>query len=351
MINLFRNIRRKLANDNKFQKYFRYAFGEILLVVIGILIALQVNNWNEKRKQDEEFKVTLEQIYNSLKFDVDDFKSQMESCDYAIETIDLLLEHPDTIPTYFLPYYLYTLRIDPSAQRKSETSYNVNNLKYNISNKEQNEISKQIINYANNMDIQDVTILNDYYSELKRIHLGSPKVDITSFNSGWITNDSTYYSKEDIENAYHLIRSVEFRAILRTLRTEVFFQKAKALVRYGDGISLMNIIKKYDPSVKLIFQDVGMKGTAIDGFDNIGGLSTPMLHTDIENDIWELDIYLLKGNVKFRCRDSWAQNWGFSDFPKGKGFHDGPDIPVPEEGNYHVIFKPSTGEYEFIKQE
>ena len=89
MIKFFRHIRQNLIMENKTRKYLKYAVGEIVLVVIGILIALQVNNWNEKRKENAEFKVTLEQIYNSLKFDVDDFKSQMESCDYAIETIDL----------------------------------------------------------------------------------------------------------------------------------------------------------------------------------------------------------------------------------------------------------------------
>lgn len=49
MIGFFRKIRKKLADDNKPAKYFRYAIGEILLVVIGILIALQVNNWNQDR--------------------------------------------------------------------------------------------------------------------------------------------------------------------------------------------------------------------------------------------------------------------------------------------------------------
>ncbi len=50
MINFFRKTRKKLADDNKPLKYARYAIGEIVLVVIGILIALSINNWNEGRK-------------------------------------------------------------------------------------------------------------------------------------------------------------------------------------------------------------------------------------------------------------------------------------------------------------
>jgi len=50
MIPFFRKIRKNLADDNKPIKYMRYAVGEIALVVIGILIALSINNWNEERK-------------------------------------------------------------------------------------------------------------------------------------------------------------------------------------------------------------------------------------------------------------------------------------------------------------
>ena len=49
MIKFFRKIRYDLMNQNKTTKYFKYAIGEIVLVVIGILIALQVNNWNVNR--------------------------------------------------------------------------------------------------------------------------------------------------------------------------------------------------------------------------------------------------------------------------------------------------------------
>jgi len=58
MIKFFRRIRQQLLTGNKFPKYLLYAIGEIVLVVIGILIALQINNWNEGRKihlQDIEF--------------------------------------------------------------------------------------------------------------------------------------------------------------------------------------------------------------------------------------------------------------------------------------------------------
>ena len=56
MINFFRKIRKQLADQNKPLKYFSYAFGEIVLVMIGILLALQVNNWNEERKDQRRIK-------------------------------------------------------------------------------------------------------------------------------------------------------------------------------------------------------------------------------------------------------------------------------------------------------
>ena len=62
MIKFFRKIRQKLLSENKFSKYFIYAIGEIILVVIGILIALQVNNWNEERKSNIETNKIREEL-------------------------------------------------------------------------------------------------------------------------------------------------------------------------------------------------------------------------------------------------------------------------------------------------
>ena len=69
MINFFRKIRKQLADDNKPIKYLRYAIGEILLVVVGILIALQINNWNEGRKEIIKEQAVLFNLVQSLKLD------------------------------------------------------------------------------------------------------------------------------------------------------------------------------------------------------------------------------------------------------------------------------------------
>lgn len=69
MIKFFRKIRQNLLMENRTSKYFKYAIGEIILVVIGILIALQINNWNENRKSNKIEKDFLSNIYNDLVID------------------------------------------------------------------------------------------------------------------------------------------------------------------------------------------------------------------------------------------------------------------------------------------
>ena len=67
MIKFFRKIRYNLMEQNKTGKYFKYAIGEIVLVVIGILIALQINNWNThriERSKEDSYLVNLKQDLN-----------------------------------------------------------------------------------------------------------------------------------------------------------------------------------------------------------------------------------------------------------------------------------------------
>ncbi|TVZ59704.1 hypothetical protein NA63_2240 [Flavobacteriaceae bacterium MAR_2010_105] len=59
MIKFFRKIRQNLLSENKFSKYLFYALGEIILVVVGILIALSINNWKEEKQLNKLEKSTL----------------------------------------------------------------------------------------------------------------------------------------------------------------------------------------------------------------------------------------------------------------------------------------------------
>ena len=77
MIGFFRGIRRKMANENKFVQYSRYAIGEIVLVMVGILLALQVNNWNERRiGHNNEIKL-IKQLLEDAKADSIFFESRI----------------------------------------------------------------------------------------------------------------------------------------------------------------------------------------------------------------------------------------------------------------------------------
>ena len=69
MIKFFRRIRQNLVLEGKSGKYLKYAVGEIVLVVIGILIALQINNWNEHRKVLKAQEDLLESFYDNLEAD------------------------------------------------------------------------------------------------------------------------------------------------------------------------------------------------------------------------------------------------------------------------------------------
>jgi hypothetical protein len=105
MIKFFRKIRQHLLTENKFSKYLLYAFGEIALVMVGILLALQVNNWNEEKKERRIEKQRYQNILNDLINDE-------VSIDQMIKTLIIKQD---------LHYYLYN--ISQNNQKSDSTIY------------------------------------------------------------------------------------------------------------------------------------------------------------------------------------------------------------------------------------
>jgi hypothetical protein len=91
MIKLFRNIRKKLLEQGKTTNYLKYAIGEIVLVVIGILIALQINNWNENRKKEKQLDTIYSTIEQNLKTDLKTIKVPIEFYEKLDSTLTKIL--------------------------------------------------------------------------------------------------------------------------------------------------------------------------------------------------------------------------------------------------------------------
>jgi Family of unknown function (DUF6090) len=88
MIKFFRKIRQNMIKENKVSKYMLYAIGEIVLVVIGILIALSINNWNEDRKLKNELGLFQASLISELNKDVSSITKELNLLNDDIKKLD-----------------------------------------------------------------------------------------------------------------------------------------------------------------------------------------------------------------------------------------------------------------------
>ncbi|MFC3416166.1 DUF6090 family protein [Algoriphagus hitonicola] len=129
MFKFFRNIRQQLLSHlptGKVPSYLAYAVGEIFLVVIGILIALQINNWNEGRKQKRSMQVAIQSLIEDFKQDTLQLKQEIEAISKDLEILDgfrMRLSKPSaTIDTLRqIARYEYIPFFDPSNEMNRNT--------------------------------------------------------------------------------------------------------------------------------------------------------------------------------------------------------------------------------------
>ena len=112
MLKFFRLVRQQLLKENKFSSYLLYAIGEILLVVIGILLALQINNWNQNRKFKNSQQETLHQLKSEITAQLEEItfdlwleKRSIKSTFLILDCLANLKTVPDTMGWHF---YLLT---------------------------------------------------------------------------------------------------------------------------------------------------------------------------------------------------------------------------------------------------
>ena len=162
MIHFFRKIRHQLFTNNKFSKYLLYAIGEIVLVVIGILIALQINNWNNQKllnkaevksyqnikRQIIEDKAELNQVkgYNNY------FKKSSEIANKIIEVQDY--NKVDSLALMAMGLSLYT--DFHSSGHIYETLVNSGDIKLLKNSEIPSKLQKLEMTYINVNNLEDI---------------------------------------------------------------------------------------------------------------------------------------------------------------------------------------------------
>lgn len=135
MIKFFRKIRYDLLEKNKTGKYLKYAIGEILLVVIGILIALSINNWNEWRKDRVKEKEVLVNLVENFQLNMEALESDIESLQQynvssriVLNILDNQLPFADSLDKHF-----HTARVPKTILSLSQSGYEqYKNMGYDI---------------------------------------------------------------------------------------------------------------------------------------------------------------------------------------------------------------------------
>ena len=213
MIKFFRSIRYKAMENSKTSRYLKYAIGEIILVVIGILIALQINNWNENRKERAQETVVLEQLlsdFNSNLIQLDQKIAMRE--DFTNSSLKLLkfIDNPslatqDSIDIHIgktLPYATFDPIIVDLANSGELKLISSNNLKKAVTrwSSDINDVIEDEIIWKDYRNTMYVPFLIEHY-QLRTIRNMAYKMNVLGSYTMDRENIITEYANNDIGNS------------------------------------------------------------------------------------------------------------------------------------------------------
>jgi hypothetical protein len=204
MIKFFRKIRYDLMEKNKTGKYLKYAIGEILLVVIGILIALSINNWNENRKERNAEQTLYETLISSLESDLEDANDKISIVEGAIKAQEIFIINSfDEVKNKFNLNQLESLLASVS---ESSRSFFPN---YGLYDKISNNNQIELIRSAE-LQMKIIELFEQHYKRYNDIDLSLEQLSVFSLNIN-------YFSK--IKN-YFIINNGHYRIDFETLKRD-----------------------------------------------------------------------------------------------------------------------------------
>ncbi|GAA4318610.1 hypothetical protein GCM10023115_44550 [Pontixanthobacter gangjinensis] len=158
MIKFFRNIRRQLLRENRFTRYLIYAIGEIILVVIGILIALQINNWNENRKLNKAERGYLNSLQEDIHKDIkaqDSITPILKSNLEKLKDLEEELKKIDSDPNYEKALFSYLGSLGYPEFVSNDHTLETLKSSGNIEAISDKQLRRQILDYRDQVEVYE----------------------------------------------------------------------------------------------------------------------------------------------------------------------------------------------------
>ena len=227
MINFFRKIRYDLMEQNKTGKYIKYAIGEILLVVVGILIAISINNWNENKKSDRVLKNYYSQILQELEKDTTYIHQRIKVLDSNI------LKHNN-----YLDKFQEQVSLEKLLISQGKLNFGVQNLKFN---------TNTIETLQSTGDIKLIPIeIRNKLLDLKNSQENI--IEAISINNNLYVNDLTSAINLGFEANIFKSRNNKSSKLFTELKVEDNFPKIALII---NGISALRAINQDNLTISL----------------------------------------------------------------------------------------------------
>ena len=230
MIKFFRKIRQDLLSKGKSGKYLKYAIGEIILVVIGILIALQINAWNEdykNTKKERGYLINLQQDLRADSLRLSELKNDFELAVKSKKKFEKIIEGQPTTNDSLIFYVNNQIDLLTDFVPNSSTFDELKN--------------SNGLNLISNPQLkrQIVTLYNSYADLILKLKLGTEKSQILYAHlSKYVNNINTITSDE-----IHVLLNDNFFKN-QMLLNYLYTQFSITLKAYGNCLETLNVINK-----------------------------------------------------------------------------------------------------------
>lgn len=246
MFKIFRNKRQEQISKNKPGKYLKYALGEIILVVIGILIALQINKWNDNQKNLKEANNFITELKGDLRTDTLIFGQEIKKIDQLIEYKKWGLSNENFIDIpvselegLFLSQY-HNLKIKNNTYERIKNSEVFYLIKYEELFKEINSYYTFYQEYLNNFNAWEVEMFNkdfNFWFEQNNFEIGFGLDQIDSIaikQNKKIRKTAIINTINSIQGRNHLKMNLLREQVMRSTYQMVYDKAIEILIKIDD---------------------------------------------------------------------------------------------------------------------